>query len=146
MATAQQVCPVVGTTTSVLPPNHPHYDASNPEARCPITNAKVEHHDNSIIHDHSAVSEPKQDASACPALKNANTKDSITDATCPIVGPVSAYLPPTHPHLTEKESGSVCPVTNATLEHHKAKVHEHPAVADDASAQKCPVASASLNA
>lgn len=146
MAPAQQVCPVVGTTTTVLPPNHPHYDASNTEARCPVTNAKVSHHDNSIIHDHSAVSEPTQDASACPALKNANTKDSITDATCPIVGPVSAYLPPTHPHLTEKESGSVCPVTNATLEHHKSKVHEHPSVPNDAPAAKCPVASASLNA
>jgi hypothetical protein len=137
MASAQQVCPVVGTTTSVLPPNHPHYDADDPEARCPITNAKVSHHDNSIIHDHSAVSEPIQDA---------NGKNSITDATCPIVGPVSAYLPPTHPHLTEKEAGSVCPITNATLDHHKAKVHEHPSVPNDASAQKCPVASASLNA
>jgi hypothetical protein len=146
MASAQQVCPVVGTTTTVLPPNHPHYDASNPEARCPVTNAKVSHHGDSIIHDHSTVSEPVQDASACPALKNANGKNSITDATCPIVGPVSAYLPPTHPQLTEKEAGAVCPVTNATLDHHKTKVHEHPSVPNGAPADKCPVASSMLNA
>jgi hypothetical protein len=141
MATAQQVCPVVGTTTTSLPPNHPHYDVNDPEARCPITNAKVQHHGDSIIHDHSDVASAQiQDASACPALKNANKKGSITDATCPVVGPVSAYLPPTHPHLTEEESGKVCPVTNATLEHHKSKVHEHPSVPNDAPVAKCPVA------
>lgn len=39
MASAQ-VCPVVGTTTSVLPPDHPSYDVNDPEARCPVTNAK----------------------------------------------------------------------------------------------------------
>lgn len=148
---AQQVCPVVGTTTSVLPPNHPHYDASNPEARCPITNAKVEHHSQSTIHNHPSASTPTdpaaaRDASACPALKNANTKGSITDAMCPIVGPVSAYLPPTHPQLTEKEAGAVCPVTNATLEHHGGKVHEHPSVAEDAGVAKCPVAGNMLKA
>lgn len=36
-----QVCPVVGTTTTVLPPDHPSYDVNDPEARCPVTNAKV---------------------------------------------------------------------------------------------------------
>jgi hypothetical protein len=60
--------------------------------------------------------------------------------------PFSAYLPPTHPHLTEEESGKVCPVTNATLEHHKSKVHEHPSVAKDAPVAKCPVANTLLNA
>ncbi|KAL1587602.1 hypothetical protein WHR41_03484 [Cladosporium halotolerans] len=151
MASAQQVCPVVGTTTSVLPPNHPHYDHNDPEARCPVTNAKVSHHGDSIIHEHPSDSSAPQDvhqadASACPALKNANRKESITDATCPIVGPVSAYLPPTHPHLTEKESGAVCPVTNATLDHHKSKVHEHPSVPEDAPVAKCPVANNLMNA
>lgn len=143
---AAQVCPVVGTTTTVLPPNHPSYDTSDAEARCPVTNAKVEHHN--IVHNHpggnAIANESTMDATACPALKNANNKESITDATCPIVGPVSAYLPPTHPALNEKEAGSVCPVTNATLSHHKNKVHEHPSVPNDASAQKCPVAGAAL--
>lgn len=80
------------------------------------------------------------DANSCPALKKVNTNESITDATCPVVGPVSAYLPPQHPHLTEKEAGSICPVTNATLSHHKDNVHMHPSVPKDAPAQKCPVA------
>ena len=40
MASAQ-VCPVVGTTTTVLPPDHPSYDPNDTEARCPVTNAKV---------------------------------------------------------------------------------------------------------
>lgn len=82
------------------------------------------------------------DASACPALKNANNKDSITDATCPVVGPVNAHLPPTHPELNEKDAGAVCPVTNATLSHHKGKVATHPKVASDAAAVKCPIAGA----
>lgn len=151
MAAKEAVCPVVGTTTSVLPPTHPSVNFSDPEARCPITNAKVEHHDNNTIHNHPSASTPAdpseaRDASACPALKNANAQSSITDATCPVVGPVSAYLPPTHPHLTEKEAGAVCPVTNATLEHHKKKVHEHPSVEKDAPVAKCPVASNMLNA
>ncbi|KAK4539293.1 hypothetical protein LTR36_000819 [Oleoguttula mirabilis] len=148
MATASaQVCPVVGTTTNVLPPNHPSYDTTDAEARCPVTNAKVSHHGGNIIHNHPSspiIAEDSHqsffDAGSCPALKNANTKDTITEATCPVVGPVSAYLPPTHPKLEEGESGKVCPVTNATLEHHKTKVHEHPSVPQDAAAQQCPVA------
>ncbi|KAF7187645.1 hypothetical protein HII31_10984 [Pseudocercospora fuligena] len=141
-----QVCPVVGTTTNVLPPHHPEIN-SDPEARCPVTNAKVDHHEN-IIHNHpSAPHVPSSDkeamdASQCPALKKANTQESVTDATCPVVGPVNAHLPPTHPGLTEKEAGAVCPVTNAKLEHHKGKVHAHPSVPDDAPAAKCPVAGA----
>ena len=152
MASAQ-VCPVVGTTTTALPPNHPTYDHTNPEARCPVTNAKVGHHGDSIIHNHpssstvsSSPDTQKMDASACPALKNVNSKDSVTDATCPVVGPVSAYLPPSHPALTEKESGKVCPVTNARLEHHEGKVHEHPSVPNDAGVGQCPVAGNLLNA
>lgn len=82
---ASQVCPVVGTTTSVLPPNHPSYDVNDSEARCPVTNAKVEHHH--VIHNHpggnaiSHESTTSMDATACPALKNANRKESVTDAT-----------------------------------------------------------------
>merc|ERR1711967_47802 len=60
--------------------------------------------------------------------------------------PVSAYLPPTHPKLEESDSGKICPVTNATLEHHKQKVHTHPAVAKDAPIGQCPVAKNMLNA
>ncbi|TKX27578.1 hypothetical protein C1H76_0002 [Elsinoe australis] len=143
------VCPVVGTTTSVLPPSHPAL-SDDPEARCPVTNAKVQHHNN-IIHSHpsapvSAEGADARDATKCPAFKNANNKETITDATCPVVGPVSAMLPPEHPALNEKEAGQICPVTNATLEHHKSKVHTHPAVPKDAAAQACPVAGQKFNA
>jgi hypothetical protein len=147
MASSQQpqICPVVGTTTTVLPPHHPPYDHSDPEARCPVTNAKVAHHGDNIIHDHpSSPTIPKDDhqamdAQACPAIKNL-AKEDIVDATCPVVGPVSAYLPPEHPKLTEKESGKMCPVTNARLDHHEGKVHAHPSVEKDAPVAKCPVA------
>ncbi|KAK3671061.1 hypothetical protein LTR78_009022 [Recurvomyces mirabilis] len=144
---AAAVCPVVGTSTTVLPPGHPEM-SSDPEARCPVTNAKVAHHDSSIIHNHpTSPSIPKDstsamDAEQCPAVKSMASKDPVENEICPVVGPVSAYLPPTHPNLTEKEAGKVCPVTNAKLEHHEGKVHVHPKVADDAPAQKCPVAGA----
>lgn len=82
------------------------------------------------------------DASQCPALKNAANSNSVTDALCPVVGPVNAHLPPSHPALTEKESGAVCPVTNATLDHHKTKVLQHKVVANHASAAQCPIAGA----
>ena len=82
------------------------------------------------------------DAQACPALKNANNTASLTDATCPVVGPVSAYLPPDHPSTDKAEAGAVCPVTKATLEHHKSNVHAHPQV----SAGTCPVAGKTVEA
>jgi len=152
MAASAQVCPVIGTTTTSLPPNHPTYDTSNLEARCPVTNAKVAHHNANIIHNHPDGPtipheiDSSMDAKQCPALKNANSSGSVTDATCPVVGPVSAYLPPTHPDVTKEEAGKVCPVTNATLEHHEGRVQQHPRVPNDASAQKCPVAGAGLSA
>lgn len=85
------------------------------------------------------------DATACPALKNANKGEGITNATCPVVGPVSAVLPPSHPAVDAADAAKVCPVTNATLEHHHDKVHVHPAVASDASAKACPVAGNIVN-
>lgn len=78
------------------------------------------------------------DASQCPALKNA-TAAPPADALCPVVGTVSAVLPPSHPQLTEKEAGTVCPVTNAKLEHHKDRVAVHPPVPQGEGAEECPV-------
>ena len=130
---AAQICPVVGTTTSVLPPNHPSYDASDSTLRCPVTNASVGHHE--IIHNHpSSPIVPRDrhdsmDAQSCPALQNVNSGDGLTNATCPVVGPVSAMLPPNHPNPQSAEPGAVCPVTKATLSHHEGKVHQHPQVA-----------------
>ena len=37
-------------------------------------------------------------------------------------------------------------IIQATLEHHKTKVHEHPSVPKDAGVAKCPVAGGLLNA
>ncbi|KAF2718518.1 hypothetical protein K431DRAFT_274521 [Polychaeton citri CBS 116435] len=141
---ASKVCPVVGTTTDVLPPNHPTFDFTNTEARCPVTNAKVANHDKDTIHIHPTDSsipsgEAGNDALSCPALKNVTSRDPATDATCPIVGSVSAMLPPTHPQLTEKEAGEVCPVTNASLKHHRNSVQVHPPVPKDALSEKCPI-------
>jgi len=138
------VCPVIGTTTNVLPPDHPTL-SSDPEARCPVTNAKVSHHNN-IIHAHPlspTIPDDKaeaMDATHCPALQNVNSRDSVTDATCPVVGPVSAMLPPNHPKMNEEDAGKVCPVTNATLEHHKENVQYHPSVPEGSPIQQCPVA------
>ncbi|KAK3660811.1 hypothetical protein LTR56_000569 [Elasticomyces elasticus] len=144
------VCPVVGTSTSVLPPDHPAL-SSDPEARCPITNAKVAHHDRHIIHNHpSSPTIPhddkskSMDANLCPAVHSLTRSNTLENEICPVVGAVSAYLPPTHPKLNEQDSGKICPVTNATLEHHEGKLHLHPSVADDAPVSKCPVAGASM--
>ncbi|KAK0254256.1 hypothetical protein B0A54_04389 [Friedmanniomyces endolithicus] len=144
------VCPVVGTSTTVLPPDHPAL-SSDPEARGPVTNAKVAHHESHIIHSHpSSPTIPddphkRMDASMCPAVHSLARQNTLENEICPVVGAVSAYLPPTHPKLTEQESGKVCPVTNATLAHHEGKLHLHPSVADDAPVSKCPVAGASMN-
>jgi len=51
---------------------------------------------------------------------------------------VSAVLPPNHPDPSQAKAGDVCPVTNATLEHHKTNVHLHPPFKADAGV--CPVA------
>lgn len=142
------ICPVVGTTTTVLPPSHPPL-SSDPEARCPVTNAKVSHHDN-VLHSHPAAAQvpikgaDARDATKCPALKNSSS--AIIEATCPVVGQVSATLPPQHPDLTESDAGKACPVTNATLEHHQGKLHAHPGVSGNASAEACPVAGQKLSA
>lgn len=110
-----------------------------------MTNATTDHHHN--LHAHpvnpstALGNSADADATSCPALKNANNATSLTDATCPVVGPVSAYLPVDHPSTEEADEDAVCPVTKATKAHHKKKVHEHPKV----SGGVCPVAHKSLN-
>lgn len=44
-----QVCPVVGTATSVLPPNHPATEGREDDAECPVTKAKVGHHKGKLV-------------------------------------------------------------------------------------------------
>jgi hypothetical protein len=137
MATAQ-VCPVVGTTNSTLPPSHPDVDLNKPGQTCPIVGAKTDHHHN--LHKHPVAvdsSEPHTqsvgsfNAQACPALKGIvkETKSKeLDDQVCPVAGTVTNVLPPDHPSTQGKADGVECPVTKAKVGHHKEKVVEHPSV------------------
>ncbi|KAK4096302.1 hypothetical protein N658DRAFT_501736 [Parathielavia hyrcaniae] len=58
------VCPVVGTATTVLPPDHPATEGKEDEAVCPVTKAKVGHH-KGRLHGHPDVSGRTDDA-VCP--------------------------------------------------------------------------------
>ena len=70
MATAQlEVCPVVGTSNTMLPPSHPAVDLNKDGLVCPVTNATTTHHHN--LHKHPGIksSDMKMDAESCPALQ-----------------------------------------------------------------------------
>jgi hypothetical protein len=58
------VCPVVGTATTVLPPDHPATEGQDDEAVCPVTKAKVGHHKGKL-HGHPDVSHAGEGA-VCP--------------------------------------------------------------------------------
>ncbi|PVH75455.1 hypothetical protein DL98DRAFT_518642 [Cadophora sp. DSE1049] len=140
MATNAQVCPVVGTTNTILPPSHPDFDASKPGLVCPVTNASTDHHHQ--LHKHPGLPSDisDKDAKSCPALKdqiNNEENKALDEGICPVVGPVSTVLPPDHP--TPKDGAEVCPVTKATLKHHKDKVVSHPSVEGAAEGAVCPV-------
>jgi len=133
----EQICPVVGSTSTVLPPGHPSYDAGDSSLKCPVTNATTEHHH--ILHAHPGaanIRKDSMDAQECPALKGISKKDELVDNVCPVVGPVSAYLPADHPPVGDASADSVCPVTKATKGHHDGKVATHPKVTEGV----CPVA------
>lgn len=92
MASAQ-VCPVVGTTNSVLPPSHPSVDLDKPGQTCPVTNATTDHHDGNTLVQHPKVPIPAGtsagDASACPALEKVVSNpqsQAMDDKICPVVG------------------------------------------------------------
>lgn len=44
-----QVCPVVGMATTVLPPDHPSTEGKGDDAECPVTKAKVGHHKGKLV-------------------------------------------------------------------------------------------------
>ena len=52
----------------------------------------------------------------------------MDDALCPVVGTATTVLPPDHPDMLKAKEGDVCPVTKATVGHHKDKVVTHPSV------------------
>ena len=141
---ASEVCPVVGTTNSTLPPSHPAVDLSKPGQKCPVVGAKTEHHGN--LHQHPDVPIPSDanpaDAQRCPVvskLVNEPQSQELDDKVCPVVGPVTTILPPDHPATEGQDPEKECPVTHAKVGHHKGKVMGHPSVAGAAEGAVCPV-------
>ena len=61
-----EVCPVVGTATTVLPPDHPSTEGRDADAECPVTHAKVGHHAGKV-QGHPDVSGAKEGA-VCPVV------------------------------------------------------------------------------
>ncbi|KAI1827132.1 hypothetical protein F4861DRAFT_494163 [Xylaria intraflava] len=43
------VCPVAGPVTTVLPPDHPSTQGKADEAACPVTKAKIGHHKSKVV-------------------------------------------------------------------------------------------------
>lgn len=146
------VCPVVGTTNSVLPPSHPDVDLSKPGQTCPIVGAKTDHH--TSLHKHPSVPVPSNsendathspDAGRCPALRSVVDEpksQQMDDQVCPVIGPATTILPPDHPSTEGKGDEAECPVTKARIGHHKGKVNQHPDVKDAAAGAVCPVVGA----
>ena len=64
-----KVCPVVGTATTVLPPDHPSTEGKDAEAECPVTHAKVGHHAGKVV-GHPDVAEAGKGA-VCPVVGHA---------------------------------------------------------------------------
>ena len=62
----------------------------------------------------------------------------MDDALCPVVGTATTVLPPDHPDMLKAKEGDVCPVTKATVEHHKNKVVTHPSVEGVKEGAVCP--------
>lgn len=132
------VCPVVGTTNTVLPPTHPEFDITLAGQTCPVTNATTDHH--SGLHKHPSANVDTKNAQACPALKssvNSPQNQKLDEGICPVVGTVSTILPPDHPDV--KGSKEECPVTKAKVEHHEGKVIGHPSVKGAPEGAVCPV-------
>ena len=59
-----EVCPVVGPATTVLPPDHPSVDNAAENDVCPVTKAKIGHHKGKV-HGHPSLSAVEKGA-VCP--------------------------------------------------------------------------------
>ena len=120
---------------------------SKPGQVCPVVGASTDHHHNLSKHPGISGAGPQDinNAASCPALKEVISRPenkAIDEGVCPVIGPASTVLPPDHPSTAESKEGDVCPVTKATLGHHKGKVHAHPAVENAAKGAVCPVVGA----
>ena len=140
---AAQVCPVVGTTNTILPPKHPDFNMDKAGQVCPVTKATTDHHSN--LSKHPGIFDSSADlsnADNCPALSKIVSRpeqQAMDEAICPVVGTVSSVLPPSHPTMKDAKDGDVCPVTNAKFAHHKEKVHVHPSIEAASKGAVCPV-------
>lgn len=138
------VCPVVGTSNTVLPPSHPSVDLDKDGLVCPVTKATTTHHHNLSKHPGiPAAQNEKGTAEDCPALQKivSRPEDKERDeAICPVVGTATTVLPPDHPSLEGKNDSDACPKTGAVLGDHKDKIHTHPPVESANKDAVCPVA------
>lgn len=142
MTDTKQICPVVGTTNTILPPSHPPVDLERPGQVCPVTKATTDHHHNLSKHPSIATADDDHNAESCPALAKIVSRpeqQALDEAVCPVVGTVSSVLPPDHPSLADKADDDVCPVTNACLRHHRHKIHRHPKLENADPGAVCPV-------
>ncbi|KUI53114.1 hypothetical protein VP1G_00354 [Cytospora mali] len=62
-----QVCPVIGPATTILPPDHPSTDGQADDAVCPVTKAKIGHHKGKVA-------------------QHPDVKGAAAGAVCPVVG------------------------------------------------------------
>ncbi|KZM20185.1 uncharacterized protein EKO05_0001099 [Ascochyta rabiei] len=134
-------CPVVGTTNSVLPPNHPEVDLNVDGQTCPVVGATTDHHHNLDKHP-NIPGLASTEATACPALKSALNEpkaQELDDGLCPVVGTATTVLPPDHPNMLNAGPEDICPVTKATVGHHKNKLVTHPSVEGADKDAVCPV-------
>jgi hypothetical protein len=44
-----ELCPVAGTASRVLPPDHPSTEGKGDDVECPVTKAKVGHHKGKVV-------------------------------------------------------------------------------------------------
>jgi hypothetical protein len=62
-----EVCPVIGPATTVLPPDHPSTANAKDGDVCPVTKAKVGHHKDKVV-------------------QHPNVEGAAKGAVCPVVG------------------------------------------------------------
>lgn len=59
-----EICPIVGTATTILPPDHPDTSKAGEDDVCPVTKAKVGHH-KAKVHTHPSV-QAAAETKVCP--------------------------------------------------------------------------------
>jgi len=72
-----------------------------------------------------------------------------TASICPVVGTTNTTLPPTHPEIDTDKPGQVCPVTNASTDHHShLLLNPHPSLestpSNPTNASACPALKSTL--